>query len=281
MNKENYLNFYREKFKNEKIKNTGDVGNKIKKIRNESYKSIEENYSEDEENMLHHILLSTYSSYVVMIEERNRIKNYEYMDFSRRMGELWEPFCKICWEYSVNELEIIEPIKFSDAVISMRSQTSEVIDDLNIEDTGKAKILEQFNNLLSIISSGAVNMKSDLHFNFNDFSYNIDFKNSFNSNEKGNVNRLLAVGKIYNLINDDYKNYIFVRSNDNNHYLDTLKKSNIWEVYTGDECYEKIRQITGFNLKEWIVLNINWLDDLEKDVSEYLLSQNLDKYIQW
>src|SRR5699024_9928190 len=111
MNKENYLNFYREKFKNEKIKNTGDVGNKIKKkknkntgevgnkikkIRNESYKSIEENYSEDEENMLHHILLSTYSSYVVMIEERNRIKNYEYMDFSRRMGELWEPFCKIC-----------------------------------------------------------------------------------------------------------------------------------------------------------------------------------------
>src|SRR5699024_9339074 len=119
----------------------------------------------DEENMLHHILLSTYSSYVVMIEERNRIKKYEYMDFSRRMGELWEPFCKICWEYSVNELEIIEPIKFSDAVISMRSQTSEVIDDLNIEDEGKAKILEQFNNLLSIISSGAVNMKSDLHFN--------------------------------------------------------------------------------------------------------------------
>lgn len=39
------------------------------------------------------VLMITYTNDVVMLEARNDILQYEYMSFSRRIGELWEPFC--------------------------------------------------------------------------------------------------------------------------------------------------------------------------------------------
>jgi hypothetical protein len=41
----------------------------------------------------------TYTNYVVMIEARNDTWPYDYMTFSRRIGELWEPFAKLCFRY--------------------------------------------------------------------------------------------------------------------------------------------------------------------------------------
>ena len=41
----------------------------------------------------------TYACYVVMLESRNEVWPYDYMAFSRRVGELWEPFCKLCLNF--------------------------------------------------------------------------------------------------------------------------------------------------------------------------------------
>lgn len=38
-----------------------------------------------------------------MIDFRNSIWSYDYMAFSRRIGEIWKPFCKLCFEHSNNQ----------------------------------------------------------------------------------------------------------------------------------------------------------------------------------
>ena len=45
------------------------------------------------------VLMITYTNDVVMLESRNSVWEYDYMAFSRRVGELWEPFCKLCFKY--------------------------------------------------------------------------------------------------------------------------------------------------------------------------------------
>lgn len=61
------------------------------------------------EKILKESLLITYASYIVMLEYRNEIWPYEYMSFARRIGELWEPFCKLAFEYPISKLNIVEP----------------------------------------------------------------------------------------------------------------------------------------------------------------------------
>ena len=56
--------------------------------------------------LLEAILMIHYTSYVAMIEARNEAWPYDYMAFSRRMGELWEPFCKKCFEYPIKDLSL-------------------------------------------------------------------------------------------------------------------------------------------------------------------------------
>ena len=55
------------------------------------------------EDLLKGVLIVTYTNYIVMMETRNDVWSYEYMAFARRIGELWEPFVKLCWEYPVNK----------------------------------------------------------------------------------------------------------------------------------------------------------------------------------
>ena len=38
---------------------------------------------------------------VIMLETRNRVWPYDYMTFSRRIGELWEPFVTTCFALPV------------------------------------------------------------------------------------------------------------------------------------------------------------------------------------
>lgn len=60
------------------------------------------------------ILMITYCNIVVMIESRNSVRAYEYMDFSRRVGELWDPFCKLCFYYPINDISLFVPPLFSE-----------------------------------------------------------------------------------------------------------------------------------------------------------------------
>lgn len=72
---------------------------------------------------------------------------------------------------------------------------------------------------------------------------NADCKSGFGSNKKGNTNRLLLVASIYQHIEpEDYRCLLLVRApgDENNHYLQILKRSDLWEVYCGAETYPKM-----------------------------------------
>jgi len=74
---------------------------------------------------------------------------------------------------------------------------------------------------------------------------------------------------------------LFVRANedDNNHYLQTLKNSGIWDVFCGEETYQQISEYSGFNLAGWIQDNIDWSSDLSDDTIQYFRDNDLEKYL--
>ncbi len=230
---------------------------------------------------LEYVLMAHYTYYVVMLESRNIVWNYDYMSFSRRIGELWEPFCKLAFEYSINEIDFYTPIKYEEYRSDLSTRVNKFIDNLSISHEENIKLKEYLSTIWGLSESGAINLKEDLHFTKDSKNYVVDFKSGFSSNEKGNVNRLLQVAKIYSTM--DYDCMIFVRQKeeDNNHYLQTLKNSPHWKVYCANDTYSKILDITGVDLKSWMSENMCWLDDITGEFKKYLESNNLSQYLTW
>lgn len=239
----------------------------------------------EKEEILKNILIVTYSSYVIMIEFRNRAWPYEYMAFARRIGELWEPFCKLCFDYPIrNDVELYEAPLFSEVKEQLQEEIRIYINGLNISDEEKVNLLEYYDKVWSLVTSGEIKLELDLHFKVGEQKYNIDFKSGFQSNEKGNTNRLLLVASIYkNIVGGDNECMLFVRANEdeNNHYLQTLKNSEIWSVFCGEETYQQISEYSGFNLAGWIQDNIDWSRDLTDDTVQYFRDNDLEKYLTW
>lgn len=232
-------------------------------------------------NKLECILMIYYTSYVVMLETRNSIWKYDYMAFSRRIGELWEPFCKLCFKYPIKNISMYQPPLFVDIKNYQIDEFKNTIHTLPLDENKKNEILEKYNRLWSIITSGEIDLTSDLHFTDGIRRYVVDFKSGFGSNEKGNTNRLLMVGEVYQILNSNFKCLIFVRSTDNNHYLQTLQNSGIWETYTGSRTYDKIKEFTGYDIERWINNNINWLQDLNRGMVTHIQRNDLGKYLIW
>jgi hypothetical protein len=205
------------------------------------------------------------------------------MSFSRRIGELWEPFCKICFEYSINKLELFVPPLFSDVKKIMTNEILDYINALTITNTEKEELKKYYEKVWGMVTSGEIKLELDLHFIQNGQFYNIDFKSGFGSNEKGNTNRLLLVATIYKNLEKDYHCYLFVRSKEeeNNQYFRQLRDSSVWTAYCGDKTYSEIKKFTGFDLKEWIVENINWENDLRNETIKQLERNDLLKYLVW
>lgn len=236
----------------------------------------------DKKDALNLILHIHYCSYVAMIDERNRVWEYDYMALSRRVGELWDPFCQLCWEYPVDDsIEFWEPPHFDEVKMKVQKTILKLIDE-NVSDANSKKLLlSQLDVMWEFISSGEIQLSSDLHFQKNKTKYTVDFKSGFNSNEKGNTNRLLTVASIYKSLGPEYECVLLVRSGENNNYLQTLKNSNLWKVYTGNDTYEAIQSYTNFNLQEWIRSNVNWVSDLSPETSEAFRKKDLIKYLKW
>lgn len=235
------------------------------------------------EELLNELLLLTYSSYIVMLEYRNDIWPYEYMAFARRIGELWEPFCKIPFYYPIKQLQIIEPPAFSDIQRRIQSDANSFIDNLSLDTKTKAELKRKYEIPWTMVDSGGINLNLDLHFEQNGKHYNCDFKSGFSSNEKGNTNRLLLVASIFNYLGSNENQIIFVRQkeSENNHYLQTLKNSKYWNVYCSEECYKAIHQFTGFDLRKWLNDNAKWETDINEGFRKHLEENDLLKYLTW
>jgi hypothetical protein len=234
-------------------------------------------------DLLNSVLTITYCSYISMIDLRNLVWEYDYMAFSRRIGELWETFCKICFEYSLEKIELFIPPLFSDVKKIMTNEIETYIDKLSISSSEKEELKNYYNKVWRMVTSGEIKLELDLHFSQNGKFYNIDFKSGFGSNEKGNTNRLLLVATVYKILDTNYNCQLFVRSKEeeNNQYFKQLKDSNVWTTYCGNKVYDEINKFTGFNLKNWITKNIDWINDLHPDTRRQFEANNLFKYLEW
>lgn len=293
MNKNELLTIFRDKaadyFEEVEATSTGYkekaavLNRKIVQYR-ESYIEEAANVIKDEDSKLDAVLLITYVSYIVMLEFRNKVWPYEYMAFSRRIGELWEPFCKLPFEYPLTELSIYTPPNIEDVKQTLKAEINELINNLNIDKAEKVKLLKYYQAIWALIDNGGnISLTLDLHFEQLEEFYDVDYKSGFSSNEKGNTNRLLLVASIYKSLPDTHNNLIFVRQKEeeNNHYLQTLKHSGLWDVFCADETYAKIAEFTGFDMRSWMKENMDWENDILPEFREYLQSNGLIKYLTW
>lgn len=228
------------------------------------------------------ILMITYTNNVVMLEARNSVWEYEYMAFSRRIGELWEPFCKLCFAYPSTNIHSFVPPLFADVKQNLTTEINTYIDGLRLDDAERNQLKRYYNKVWSLVTSGEIKLECDLHFTDGQKKYIVDFKSGFGSNEKGNTNRLLLVGSIYNNIEkEDYQCMIFVRQAENNHYLTTLQNSGLWDTSCGIDTYRKIQQYTGYDIHTWIEHHVDWLNDFTPEMRSIVVNKNLQGYLVW
>lgn len=300
MDKQSLLLFYREGVQEASTKISGNIEERnyisivnrtVRKLQDKQVKEMFDRAEKEnwcQKKIIDTVLMIRYTANIAMIEQRNKIWPYDYMSFSRRIGELWEPFCKELFAHSIKELKVIEPPSFEAVQTKIKADTKKYIDSLPIDDAMKRTLQYYYNTPWSIVDSGGIKLKLDLHFSQKnslqeEIQYHCDFKSGFSSNEKGNTNRLLSVASIYHAYNKKDRMVMFIRQREeeNNHYLQSLKNSGYWEVFCADEAYEKMKEFTGFDLRKWLDDNACWKDDINKDLGQYLQKNNLLKYLTW
>ena len=279
------FNVIKEKYAENQSEKRADAINKsLNKTKHQLITTLlqqaeKENWTNQEK--LESLLMITYCHIVVMIESRNSVRLYEYMDFSRRVGELWDPFCQLCFDFPLNDLSLFIPPLFSDAKKKLSDEIIDYIDALTITNEQKEELKKYYDKVWSLVTSGEIQLELDLHFTQNGSMYVVDFKSGFGSNEKGNLNRLLLVATVYKYLDENYKCMLFVRAEENNSYFNTLKNSSVWEAYCGIEAYDKIREYSGYNLKSWIDTNMDWANDFKPETITHFQEQNLLQYLLW
>ena len=222
------------------------------------------------------LMLLQYCYSVISFEYRNIVWPYEYMAFSRRNGELWERFCKTAWDHSsLPTLYRIEAPKFNDVRNNFRNR---IINYTNTN-PNQQHIINDVDSVFELV--GDINMVEDEMFNLNGINHIIDFKSGFGSNEKGNTLRLIAVGRAYKHWDPNTNLLFLVRQNENNNYLDTIRRSNLWEVHCGDAAYNKIDELTNAGICEIRREAIDFRNDLSPNFWSYLENNNLSHYLEW
>lgn len=122
------------------------------------------------------VLMITYTSDVVMLESRNSVWKYEYMTFSRRVGELWEPFCKLCFNYPLTNIRLFVPPLFSEVKQNLTTEINTYIEGLTIKSVEKEQLKKYYDKVWNLVTSGEIQLECDLHFTDGTRKYIVDFK---------------------------------------------------------------------------------------------------------
>ncbi len=221
-----------------------------------------------------------YCTLVVNLESRNRVVAYDYMDLARRIGEVWEHFCKVCWDFPVNpDLKRLQPQSFATVQRRLLDRFSNLVRASGAKD--EAALIREFQRVIDLL--GNINLTEDEYCAVGDKRFVIDFKSGFGSNEKGNTERLLTVAKIYRLLPDQHECALVVRAaeDEGNNYLQVLKSSGLWKVCCGSDAYAFIQSLTQFDLADWIRKNVAFRDDMQTEAYRHLEQQSLTKYLSW
>ncbi|WP_260580855.1 hypothetical protein [Sphingopyxis sp. PET50] len=217
------------------------------------------------------LVVNQYASCVASLEYRHAVWPYEYMAFSRRVGELWERFCCTCWdEPSRPGVQRVGEPSFAEITSALQKRLP---DDPEVKSV--------FADVWELV--GEINMKEDEVFSVDDVPHVVDFKSGFGSNEKGNTLRLIGVGRAYRLWNPATQLFLLVRQTDNNNYLEVLKRSNLWQVHCGEEAYKKIDELTGANINDLRKEIVNFQEDLSENFFRDIDGQlaDLRSYLDW
>jgi hypothetical protein len=224
------------------------------------------------------LLVLQYCTSVVSLEYRHKVWPYEYMALSRRVGELWERFCSAAWDNpSRAAVHRIPAPSFDDVATEIRSKLSKHVTDPD----ARRALEKEIGVLFELV--GEINMKEDEVFTVERVPHVIDFKSGFGSNEKGNTLRLQTVGRAYKLWNPDTKLLFLVRQQENNNYLNVIRRSGLWDVRCGADAYAAIDELTGSNICELR----GSVFDFERDLSNAFWSDlrshlsDLTRYLQW
>lgn len=222
-------------------------------------------------------LFRNYYCYVIsMLETRHKILPYNDIEFSRRVGEVWEKFCNLILQNQFSSTRTLSEPQTSEFFQKLDTD----IDDLTTPD--EPKKLKELKDLISSLI-GNIDLGLDFYGESNGSVFGIDFKSGFGSNEKGNTERILQVGRAYRYLQPSTKLNVLVRQNENNNYLKKIENSGIWNVETGKNAYlflEKISNcsVTGFLESELSFendFNAEVFDDIGKNVN------NRDQYLDW
>lgn len=222
-------------------------------------------------------MLLQYCYTVISFEYRNKVWQYEYMAFSRRNGELWEKFCKAAWDHHTQGASLyrIEAPDFADVRNSFRDRMTGYTENNANQDL----IVNDMDSIFEMV--GDINMKQDEMFNSNGINHIIDFKSGFGSNEKGNTLRVIAVGRAYKHWDSNINLLFLVRQQENNNYLEVIRRSNLWAVHCGDDAYRKIDELTNAGISEIRTQAVDFQNDLSPEFWSYLDSNNLTSYLNW
>lgn len=257
------------------IKKSDKMNQAVENVRKTLAPILAANHPELDISKLHMLLQYCYS--VISLEYRNIVWPYEFMAFSRRNGELWEKFCKAAWDYhnQGESLYRIDAPPFDDVRNTFRDR---IIGYLN-NHPNQSSIVDEMDSVFELV--GEINMKQDEMFASNGVNHIIDFKSGFGSNEKGNTLRVIAVGRAYKHWDPNIELLFLVRQNENNNYLDVIRRSNLWEVHCGDNAYRKIDELTGAGISEIRSEAIDFQNDLSTNFWNYLVANNLANYLNW
>lgn len=250
------------------------INQAVESVKNDLANILVIQYSHLDRSKLFMLLQYCYS--VMSFEYRNVVWPYEYMAFSRRNGELWERFCKAAWDNSqLSNLYRIPAPSFHEVRNSFRDR----IINYTQGNQYQHHIVNDVDSVFELV--GEINMIEDEMFNLNGRNHIIDFKSGFGSNEKGNTLRLIAVGRAYKHWDPNVNLLFLVRQNENNNYLETIRRSNLWEVHCGDAAYRKIDELTNAGICEIRREAIDFRNDLSPNFWNYLVNNNLSYYLDW
>ena len=208
----------------------------------------------------------SYCHAVASIECRHRVWPYNLLDFSRRIGELWQATCLVAWTYATapDMVNVADPPAFPDVRRRMLSDLWDLFHDHPNVEAG-VDMVDAFTARMDGIS-----MISDKLFHKADVPNVIDFKFAFKSNEKGNKNRVGELGWAYRQWNRDTRLCLVVCHTENNNYLRQLKDEGVWDVVTGRDAYALIGRHTGFDLLGLLDSCVDFRADLDVEFVKYI-----------
>lgn len=170
----------------------------------------------------------------------------------RNYGKIWENIVKIVLKND-NNIELKNKIYYKDYVNQWIEENIATLDKKCCK-TNSEIILKLF---LEENTSSEMRDLCDFTFKYKNKVYAVDTKYKFNSNDSNTV-REIANSGIY-LKNMGYIPILLIRTNKQASQKSPILRfeKNGWEIKDDNNAIDFIKEITGYNLNNWISKNLN------------------------